>query len=406
MASLRMTPRYVLCALGLLVTACDLSEMLDHTEDARRLLGERDLTELDVHRATDNDLRYDFVGRREDMLCTGNLEFDEAMSTSAFSTHIACGASIPLADLEPLCEAGNNGEACEIAAQLLRDEETPNLTRMTHFSERACERGRPRACFYVGVALENGDRGLAENHNMAFVNYTRACDANEPAGCFNAGLMRYRGDGSQVEHDVACQFFDRSCNMNFIQGCAEVGQCYRDGEGVTQDFLRARELLERACTAEVAIACTNLGNMYELGQGVEQSDARAFTYYANSCSHDYQRGCRYAAWLQLHARGPIPNRAVGARVMSGFCDRGDAGACLDLGVALHEGYPDLPQDRARAYSYFRTACEGGNAAGCRNVGVYLRGGLGGAPRDMSMARPFFQRACAAGNQQACEDARG
>lgn len=89
-----MTPRYVLCALGLLVTACDLSEMLDHTEDARRLLGERDLTELDVHRATDNDLRYDFVGRREDMLCTGNLEFDEAMSTSAFSTHIACGASI------------------------------------------------------------------------------------------------------------------------------------------------------------------------------------------------------------------------------------------------------------------------------------------------------------------------
>lgn len=380
--------------------------MLDHTADARRLLEGERFTDLEVTRSTSNTKQYYFRAHRDEMLCTGYLEFADASTTTQYTTHVTCGTSIPIAELEGLCEAGENGEACEVASAVVRATEPVDLNRMTHFADRACSRDRPEACFYVGVAQNNGERGLPQNHNLAFVNFVRACDAGESAGCFNAGLMRYRGDGSTVQHDVACQFFERACNLEHVEACAEVGQCFRDGEGVTQDFNRARELLERACTAEVGIACTNLGNMYELGQGMERSDAQAFRYYTQGCSHDYQRGCRYAAWLQLHGRGPIPNRGLGARVMAGFCERGDAAACLDLGVAFHEGYPDLPQDRPRAYEYFRSACDGGNAGGCRNVGIYLRGGLGGAPRDMSLARPFFQRACAAGNQQACTDARG
>ncbi|MCA9606671.1 MAG: sel1 repeat family protein [Myxococcales bacterium] len=401
-----MPTRWALLAASLLLGGCDLDSLTDHTDEARRQLSNEGFTELQVTRSVNQPNQYRFRGRREDMLCTGHLEYADSANTRSYTTSITCGTSIPMTELEPLCESGSNGEACEIAASALRDAEPVDYTRMTHFAERACLLERARACFYVGVAMERGDRGLPQNENLAFVNYSRACDAEEPAGCLNAGLMRYQGEGAQVQHDVACQFFQRACNMDYVRGCAELGQCYRDGEGFERNFDRARELLERACTAEVGIACTNLGNMYELGQGVPQDDARAFRYYGQSCSLDYQRGCRYAAWLQLHGRGPVPNRAIGARVMGGFCDRGDAGACLDLGVALHEGYPDLPQDRPRAYNYFRTGCEGGNMPACRNVGVYLRGGLGGAPRDMSMARPFFERACAGGVQQACEDARG
>ncbi len=396
----------VVPVLALLAFGCDLDALTDHTDDARRALADDGLTELTVTRSTSDDKRYDFRGRREDMLCTGNLTYSDAFNTNAYSTHITCGSSIPMPELEQLCDRENHGEACAIAAAVLREGETPDLTRMTHFAERACLLEHPRECFYLGVALERGDRGLPENDNLAFVNYQRACDAGSGSGCLNAGLMRYQGEGAQVQHDVGCSFFERSCNLQHAQGCAELGQCFRDGEGVPRDFNRARELLERACDADIGISCTNLGNMYERGQGVPRDDARAFTLYTRGCSLDYQRGCRYAAWLQLHGRGPVPNRAIGARVMGGFCDRGDASACLDLGVALHEGYPDLPQDRPRAYQYFRTACEGGNMAGCRNVGVYLRAGLGGAPQDMNMARPFFQRACNGGLEEACRDAAG
>ena len=380
--------------------------MSDHTDDARRLLGEQNLVEVEVTRSADEPLRYDFVARREQTLCAGELTFDERFSIDAYTTHIMCGTGITPTQLESMCENDENGEACELASSLLRDAEPVDLVRMTHFANRACERDRPRACFYVGVAQELGDRGMPQNHNLAFVNYSRACDNESPVGCFNAGLMRYRGDGSLVQRDVGCQLLARSCELEYQPGCGEVGQCYRDGQGVPRDFNRARELLSGACDEDIGIACANLGKMYEIGQGVEQSDTRAFGYYGRACAQHFEGGCRYAAYLQLHGRGPVPNRAIGARVMARLCSNGDAYACTDIGVALHEGYPNVPRDRARAYQYFRTACEGGSSASCRNVGVYFRGGLGGVTRDLNQARTYFQRACQAGNQEACTDARG
>ncbi len=379
--------------------------MFDQTDDARRLLAEENLTDLVVTRSTAEPLRYDFVGRREEMLCRGNLTFDDRFNTNIYSTRISCGTSIEMSELESMCENEENGEACELASSVLRGAAPVDFVRMTHFAARACERDRPRACFHVGVAQERGERGLPQNLNLAFVNYTRACDGGEPVGCFNAGLMRYRGEGSLLQRDVGCQLLSRSCDLGYLRGCGDLGQCRRAGHGGPRDFASARELLTRACNGDIGISCRNLGSMYELGQGVEQSDPQAFVYYTRSCARDYEGGCYAAALLQIRGRGPLPSRAVGARVMARLCDGGDISACNEIGVALHEGPGDIRADRPRAYPYFQTACEGGSAAGCRNVGVYLREGLGNVPRDRAQARAFFERSCQLGNERACTDAR-
>ena len=80
------------------------------------------------------------------------------------------------------------------------------------------------------------------------------------------------------------------------------------------------------------------------------------------------------------------------------CTAGNPSDCIDYGVALAKGTPKLPQDRARAITYFDGACSKGRVVGCRNSGS-TNIALGEA--SYPAARAAYEKACLLGDGNSC-----
>jgi TPR repeat protein len=374
-----------------------LGGFLGSGEDrARAELEERGFTDLVL---TPSGEAFAFEGRRNGERCDGTVA---ARGNSVFVEH-RCGLPEPLERVIEECDRRSQGPQCAEVALRLREVERPDWVRMTRYASRACELGEERECFYVGVAHELGDRGLAQSDAEALRFYQRACAADVPGGCGNEGVFRANGRGlAEPDHVGANRSFRRACDLGLARSCDALGISYREALGVEVDHAQAFELFRRACEGDFASGCVNQGAAYLHGEGVEQDRARARALYARACGLDPPQpvGCRMDARLELEGVGEGASPTRGAERLEALCAT-DARACLELGVALHQG-EHLPEDRVRAFGLLRRACDQGSATGCRNVGLYHLDGFGGAARDETLAQQLFERACQGGDQPACQ----
>jgi uncharacterized protein len=88
--------------------------------------------------------------------------------------------------------------------------------------------------------------------------------------------------------------------------------------------------------------------------------------------------------------------------VSARCERGDAEACMQIGVVNAEGSlaPLIPQDDVRAFEMGTRACSLGSALGCANLGTLYKLGRGTA-KDVPKARALFEKACDASSLLGC-----
>ena len=81
------------------------------------------------------------------------------------------------------------------------------------------------------------------------------------------------------------------------------------------------------------------------------------------------------------------------------CRGGNAAACIEAGVAYHEG-DGVEQDAERALTLFAKACDAGLGLGCHNAGIITALGKGMA-EDLPRGYAFFSRGCELGHAPAC-----
>ena len=83
------------------------------------------------------------------------------------------------------------------------------------------------------------------------------------------------------------------------------------------------------------------------------------------------------------------------------CDRGDAVACLVLGLMYAKG-EGVTKDFTQAVALYRKACDGGAAVGCFNLGWMYHFGNGVKQSDTD-ALNYFGKACDLKDELGCEN---
>ncbi|HHO50206.1 MAG TPA: sel1 repeat family protein [Deltaproteobacteria bacterium] len=98
---------------------------------------------------------------------------------------------------------------------------------------------------------------------------------------------------------------------------------------------------------------------------------------------------------------------------AGACDAGEALACNQLGLWLHDGLMGATEDRQEAAVRYRRACDLGAGIGCYNLAGMVSSGDGGLEIDplearllMTQTRQLYQASCDAGALTWCVNLAG
>src|SRR5262245_36055010 len=110
--------------------------------------------------------------------------------------------------------------------------------------------------------------------------------------------------------------------------------------------------------------------------------------------------CYYIAVLYEASRDPKEREAAApflkeaVRLDQQACDRGDDGACLELGSMYLSGAGGLPEDLDRAIALYRGPCDRGHVGGCFSLGVALeQKAKPGRASDLLAAVAAHERGC-------------
>jgi hypothetical protein len=195
--------------------------------------------------------------------------------------------------------------------------------RSAGFWEKACEEGRPRACYSLVVVHGNRcDDGVAWSCNelgmlltegrfvsaslpQAAARFARACELGFAPACRNAETTSAGGrnvsrefarssDLARVIRDAAADARSRlegACAGGDGTACAQLGSVYLSGENVAVDFAKAAAALRKGCDAGAGVACANLGLMHRRGAGMPVDEAAARALLGKACSLGVTQAC-------------------------------------------------------------------------------------------------------------------
>lgn len=150
----------------------------------------------------------------------------------------------------PACESGDS-IACRIIgdfrhkglAGLIKDQESASRLFRT-----ACAGGELTACAYLADRIKRGD-GIASNPPRALALAQFSCVGGNGAGCNALGLLLEEGaKGVTQDHELAFPAFLRGCEqLKSTNACAGVGRFYANGWTVDQDYEKAAAYYQMNC---------------------------------------------------------------------------------------------------------------------------------------------------------------
>ncbi len=157
-----------------------------------------------------------------------------------------------------------------------------------------------------------------------------ACNKSSPAGS-SVNNVTMNGQSSSSEASFAD--VQAKAQKGDPEAMFELGAMYHDGDGVAKDLSQAAAWFTKAAQAGVHRAEFNLGMMYLNGEGVPKDPEQA------------------VQWITKAAAG------------------NNARANWEMGVLTYTGQGGVPQDFAKARSYFETAAMRGLGDGAFNLAV-------------------------------------
>lgn len=201
--------------------------------------------------------------------------------------------------------------------------------------------------------------------------WTSAAYHNHKFAPFNLGIMYYKGEGTPVNKQKACEWFLRGALLGDTGAQANVGTCYYTGQGMQQDLPEALRWFSLAATDGNRAAQFLLGEMYSDGQGIELNLSLAKEWYEKSAAQGHQGAQKKLAKLKSSWDTPYKQLTVAdmaGKVIDGdayfvsaanSAQSGDAKAQFELGVMYFKGF-GVPQDYIKALDFFEKAAVQGH----------------------------------------------
>ena len=248
-------------------------------------------------------------------------------------------------------------------------------------AERGCELKLAESCNEAGVILDQG-QGVAEDDSKAVSWFERACTGGSPMGCANLGNLLSTGrSGAEKDLEGAAAAWEKACGLDEFRACNNVGVAYCEGEGVEKNVAKGIELLTKSCTGKYGMACGNLGSKHLNGEGVEKDEAKAKEFFSQGCDAGHGRSC-----TEFGKTLDVPE--VSFTYFEQGCEAGHAPGCQYAGVALRDGI-GIEQNLPEAVKRLQSACDKGEKGACADLGLAL------ADTDAARARPLLTAACKA-----------
>lgn len=158
-----------------------------------------------------------------------------------------------------------------------------------------------------------------------------ACDADDAASCVNLALRFERGDGVRPNQDEALTLYEKACKLGNAHACY--------GEGMMLLYeknnpIRAHLLFEYTCKAKHWPSCVVLGDLHREGRLMKRDEKQALSLYKTACEGRSKRGCDQYIKAVWTGSGQLIRLQEFVTTLEGACERGHAGACVEL-ASLH-----------------------------------------------------------------------
>jgi uncharacterized protein len=224
------------------------------------------------------------------------------------------------------------------------------------------EKGDAEAQYALGVALNFGTLGVAEDYVEAVKWFRKAAEQDNADAQYN------------------------------------LGQCFVIGEGVGKDFEEAAKWFRKAAEQQSALAQFSLGVCYDKGLGVAQDDATAFTWYRSSAIQGFAPAQFNVGQFCRTGRGVAPDHFEAAKWFRKAADQGLATAQCGLGYCYING-AGVPKDVNEASKWYRKAAEKNDAQAQYDLGLCCANGEG-VPKDYVDAYKWWSLSAGQANADA------
>lgn len=111
---------------------------------------------------------------------------------------------------------------------------------------RLAEGGRLSAMHSIAHTYLHGLAGIRQDHDLAFLWFTRAAEGGCPQGMYHLGMCHGKGYGTSVNPELSFQWYSKSADHGDEDAMYEVGLCYERGFGVSRDIAKAKQFYRDA----------------------------------------------------------------------------------------------------------------------------------------------------------------
>ena len=144
--------------------------------------------------------------------------------------------------------------------------------------QREAQAGDPEAQLQLGILYGRGD-GVELDYEVAAKWFRAAADQGLPRAQFDMGVLYERGRGVQIDNTKAARWYLKAAEGGYPPAEYNLAVFYANGQGIDQDLTKAALWYRRAALQGVVQAMTNLAVMYDKSQGVPASPADAYAWY-------------------------------------------------------------------------------------------------------------------------------
>ncbi len=286
-------------------------------------------------------------------------------------------------------------------------------------SKKVCLGGNAKMCTAIGIAYQEGLKGVDINLHTAQQYLTKACDMGDGFGCYALGLIHLKGNGVKKDILKGLNILTQACDNGYTKGCKDfnnitkfykedyikacdegnIDACYSLAilfqKTIPPNDSLSLKLFQKSCNANIILGCYNAGLMFYKKNNM----IKAESYLSKACDEGSIEGCGSLGDVYANKKYSKHDDFKAVKLFDKACTGGNLLSCNNLGLMVVQGKGTF-KDYAKAKKLFEKSCDKNIGAGCHNLGLIYQHGLG-VLKDNDKAKELSKKACTMGYQPAC-----
>ncbi len=213
--------------------------------------------------------------------------------------------------------------------------------------------------------------------------------------------LYYIGYIYEKDIEKSMQHLKASALKNYASACFMLSIAYERGDGVDVDLNIANEYLLLAAKQNYIPAVNHLGEITLMGRGdIAKDEIGGFDLFRQCYAADYDKGKINYAYCLVYKVGNPGNYDEGFKLLTEMSEKGYPEAMYNLGKIYFDGQ-GTRKDPIRATYWLLRATEGGHLFAAKLLGDCYYDGIGVAI-DHKLAYRYYKRAADLGNNEAAQ----